>query len=126
MVLLNPVKQFDMSTELNGTIDFGSIDEVGTSNFKGGEKTFYAKMFNDGLNKVLKAHLGPGASIGVHTHDDSSEIMFIASGTGTHIFDGKIRRFAAGDVLYCPKGHSHSLVNDSDGEVYFMAVVPVQ
>lgn len=115
-----------MDNGLNGKIDFGSIDEVGTCNFKGGEKVFYAKIFNDGLNKVLKAHLGPGASIGVHTHDDSSEIMFIASGTGTHLYDGKSCRFSAGDVLYCPKGHSHSLINDGDSEVYFMAVVPAQ
>jgi len=31
-----------------------------------------------------------------------------------------------GEVHYCPKGHTHSLVNDSDAELWFSAVVPQQ
>ncbi len=27
---------------------------------------------------------------------------------------------------YCPKGHPHSLVNDSDADLVFFAVVPEQ
>ena len=121
-----PEKNKEMTAELTDRIDFGSISEIGTENFKGGEKVFYARMFNDGLNKVMKAHMGPGASIGMHTHSDSSEVIFITGGSGTHIFDGRKSGFTAGDVLYCPKGHSHSLVNDSDSEVYLTAVVPAQ
>ena len=38
-------------------------------NFKGGEKSLYAKMFHDEKNRIIYGKLIPGASIGVHTHD---------------------------------------------------------
>ena len=50
--------------------------------FKGGEKEFAANMFFDGTNRIFKGRLVPGASIGVHTHDDSCEVIFILSGNG--------------------------------------------
>ena len=31
-----------------------------------------------------------------------------------------------GDCHYCPKGHAHSLINNSDGDLEFFAVVPQQ
>ena len=52
-------------------------------NFKGGEKEFSANMFFDGTNRIFKGRLIPGASIGVHTHDDSCEVIFILEGNGT-------------------------------------------
>ena len=38
-------------------------------NFKGGEKSLYAKMFHDEKNRIIYGKLIPGASIGVHTHE---------------------------------------------------------
>lgn len=107
-------------------INFTEIELTSLPNFQGGEKTFDVHMFNDGLNKIMKGHLEPGASIGMHTHDTSSEIMFIMSGHGSVIDDGVRSGVSAGDCLYCPKGHSHSLVNDSDAPIDFVAVVPIQ
>lgn len=105
-------------------IDFKTIEEQTIPAFKGGEKEFNVKMFADGQNKIMKGHLAPGASIGMHTHEGNSEIMFITRGSGFVLFDGKRIRLTAGDVHYCPSGHSHSLVNDSDEELEFSAVVP--
>lgn len=107
-------------------INFNEIELKSLPNFQGGEKAFDVRMFNDGLNKIMKGHLEPGASIGMHTHDTSSEIMFIMGGRGSMIDDGVRSEVNAGDCLYCPKGHSHSLVNDSEGGLDFVAVVPVQ
>ena len=56
-------------------------------NFKGGEKSLYAKMFHDEKNRIIY---------------------------------GKLM------CHYCPKGHTHSLMNDSDAELEFFAVVPEQ
>ena len=90
-------------------IDFSKIEETCTPNFKGGEK-YYA-----------------GASIGLHTHEDSSEIMFVTGGSGYVVCDGERLSVSSGSVHYCPKGHSHTLVNDSpDTDLTFNAVVPVQ
>lgn len=105
-------------------------DDIQTSNlekFKGGEKHLEAKMFFDGTNRILtRAKLIPGASIGMHTHDDSCEVIFILEGCGSILEDGTKKAVQAGDCLYCPKGGSHSLVNDSDADLIFCAVVPKQ
>lgn len=107
-------------------IDFSAINENSIPNFKGGKKEFNVKMFNDGLNKVMMGRLIPGASIGMHTHEDSSEIIFITKGNGCVNYDGSIIPLSAGDVHYCPKGHGHSLINNSDADLEFSAVVPAQ
>lgn len=96
-------------------------------NFKGGEKHLDARMFFDGTNRILtQARLIPGASIGMHTHEDSCEVIFIIEGMGSILEDGTKKAVQAGDCLYCPKGGSHSLVNDSDADLVFCAVIPRQ
>ncbi len=96
-------------------------------NFKGGEKHLEARMFFDGTNRILAhAVLVPGASIGMHTHEDSCEVIFILEGNGSVIEENGKEAVQAGDCLYCPKGGTHSLVNDSDSDLVFCAVVPKQ
>lgn len=95
--------------------------------FKGGEKTTKAQMFVDDLNRIMvRGVLEPGASIGLHTHEDSSEIVYILSGNGKALYDDGEERLAPGDCHYCPKGHSHSLINDGGEDLVFFAVVPNQ
>lgn len=114
-------------------IDFKKIDISVLPNFKGGEKEFAANMFFDGTNRIFKGVLVPGATIGMHTHDDSCEVIFILSGQGTIVEkepgaeSETSSLVATGDCLYCPKGHSHSLQNTAEeGDLVFYAVVPKQ
>lgn len=107
-------------------IDFSKIEEARMDHFKGGEGALLARMFFDGTNRIMKARLEPGSSIGLHEHDTSCEVMFITEGRGTVIIDGEKMTVKAGDVHYCPKGHSHTLINDSDAILAFNAVVPAQ
>ena len=114
-------------------IDFNKMDVTVLPNFKGGEKEFAANMFFDGTNRIFKGVLVPGATIGMHTHDDSCEVIFILSGQGTivekepGIESETSSPVASGDCLYCPKGHSHSLQNTAEeGDLVFYAVVPKQ
>lgn len=107
-------------------IDFNDIEEQALANFKGGEKELNARMFFDGLNRVMIARLQPGATIGLHTHDTSSEIIFVTKGEGHVLYDGEMLPVKAGTVHYCPKGHEHSLINDSQSDLEFHAVVPQQ
>lgn len=95
-------------------------------NFKGGEGEFIAKIHFDGLNKIIHGTLPPGAAIGKHTHEGDSEIIYILSGTGEVFYDGDIVPLEAGQCHYCPKGHTHSLMNNSEADLVFFAVVPVQ
>lgn len=107
-------------------IRFDEMDLTVLPEFKGGEKEYQAKMFFDGTNRIMQGRLIPGASIGMHTHDDSCETIFITNGQGITIEDGQTKRVAKGDCLYCPKGHTHSLINDSDADLEFYAVVAAQ
>ena len=93
-------------------------------NFKGGEKYLDAKMFFDGLNRILYGKLPVGGSIGEHVHTTNSEIIYIIDGKGPLIYDGQKEVLNAGDVHYCPQGHRHTFINESDDVVTFFAVVP--
>ena len=107
-------------------LDFNKMEETIIPNFKGGEKNTASKMFFDGKNRIMNGRLEPGATIGLHKHETSSEIIFILSGKGKVIFDDGEEPLEAGNCHYCPKGHTHSLVNNSSEDLVFYAVVPEQ
>ena len=107
-------------------IDFTKIEENAIPAFKGGEKEFNVRMYTDAKNKIMKGRLVSGASIGLHTHLGSSEIMFITKGSGHVLYDGEKIALSEGDVHYCPEGHAHSLINDGCSDLEFSAVVPQQ
>lgn len=107
-------------------LEFSGIAETVLPHFNHGEKELRAKMFRDEKVKILLGRLEPGASIGLHTHETSSEILYICGGRGTVLCDGAEESLQAGDGHYCPKGHAHSLVNTGDQELVFFAVVPEQ
>lgn len=107
-------------------IDFSAVETQVIPSFLGGEGEIHAQMHADGLNRILHGILPPGSSIGYHTHETSSEIVYILSGTGKVKVEGGEEPLKAGDCHYCPKGHSHSLINDSGAMLEFFAVVPFQ
>ena len=105
-------------------IMFDQMEEKILPRFKGGEGALRTRMHTDENNKIMRGTLAPGSSIGLHTHDTGSEIVYILSGRGKVLYDGEYETLAPGDCHYCPMGHSHSLINDSDGDLTFFAVVP--
>jgi len=107
-------------------IDFNQMKEEMLPHFKGGEKYMMAKKIDDGTNKILLSRLIPGASVGHHVHDTSCEIIFILEGEGKSYVDGEEKMVGPGFCQYCPKGHSHQLVNTGTKDLVFFAVVPAQ
>lgn len=107
-------------------LDFSTIKETELERFYGGEKTLTAKMYTDANGKILYGKLAPGASIGLHAHETSSEIIYILAGNGKVLYDCAYETVTAGLCHYCPKGHTHSLMNDSAGDLVFFAAVPAQ
>lgn len=107
-------------------LDFVHMTETEIPHFKGGEKSLMAKMYTDDLGKILHGRLVPGASIGTHTHDTSSEMIFIISGVASIICDGQAEEVTAGSCHYCPKGHTHTMRNQGTEDLVFFAVVPEQ
>lgn len=107
-------------------IDYDKMQETVIENFIGGEKHINAKMFVDEKNRILLGKLIPGASIGMHSHDTSSEIIYFLKGRGKVLTDAGEEAVCAGMCHYCPKGHSHSLINSGSDDLEFFAVVPQQ
>ncbi len=106
-------------------IQFDEMETKELQAFYGGAGALIAKMFVDENNKILRGKLACGASIGLHRHTPSSEIIFITSGKGKSVCDGKEELLSAGDCHYCPKGSEHCLINVGDEDLCFYAVVPV-
>ena len=105
-------------------IDFDKIQTTELKNFYGGDGSLLAKMYQDENNKILKGTLEPGSNIGLHTHETSSEIIFVLSGRGEVLYDGELIPLFAGDCHYCKRGSAHSLRNNAKEALVFYAVVP--
>lgn len=72
--------------------------------------------------------LMPGSSVGWHQHVNDTEPYYILRGEGDFIEgdsenDRKVTRVHAGEVCVIRVGQWHSLENNSDGELEFMALI---
>ena len=89
-----------------------------------GEKEVHLKKWSDGPVKVLQGKLPSGASIGLHTHEGSCEMIFVLSVEGICLDDGEEYPFRPGMCHYCPEGHSHSVFNTGSEPLVLLGVVP--
>ena len=105
-------------------IDFDKIEETSSPNFFGGEKEYRSRMFIDDYGKIVKGRLIHGASIGLHTHEVNYEVMYFIEGEATVIYNEERMTFSPGQVHYCAKGQSHTIINEGTEVVVFFAVLP--
>ena len=115
-----------MTISTIGIVDFDSMEEDVQNAFKGGEGDVAFRIFKDDLNKVMRVRMTPHSSVGQHSHETDSEIIMVLKGNGKIVFDGEEMPIHEGQVHYCPKGHGHTIVNDSDDELHLCCVVPQQ
>lgn len=107
-------------------MDFDTLEMKTIPHMKGGKGYAKCQMIDDGLNKIMRAVLDPGCSIGYHQHIDSSEICYILQGEATCLLNGKEEIVKAGEIHYCPKGSSHSMENKGNVPLIVVNVVPKQ
>ncbi len=105
-------------------IDFEKIAQSSIFGFKGGNGELLSRNFSDEKIKIMYSTLRPGASTGLHTHEGNSEVIFVISGTATFHYDGETEQVQAGQVHYCPIGHSHYMENLTDLDLVYFAIVP--
>ena len=104
-------------------IDFNNIPLTVIEKFKGGEGEFKANMFlADGI-KIMRVILDKGCSIGKHTHDTSSEVMYILSGEGVCELEDGNEMMMMGECHYCPQGGTHSVKNEKDEPLVMFCIV---
>ena len=106
-------------------LDFNDLEVNVATCFKGGEGEYVSRRFVDENNKIMLGTLEPGSSIGYHSHDTDSEIMYFLEGEATVLTDSGEETLQPGQVHYCPMGSSHSLMNCGTTTLKFLAVVPV-
>ena len=73
------------------------------------------------ITYVSLARLQPGLSYETHSHADHEEIYYIIAGKGKMNVDGEVGRFRDGDAIYIPVRARHSITNDGDEMVEFLA-----
>ena len=107
-------------------IDFSNIKEQALPHATGGDKDYIANMHADDRVTIIQGRLSPGERLGMLTHADDTEIIFLTKGNSTVVYDGQVLQLTEGECHYCPKGHTHSLVNNSNSDIEFYAVVAKQ
>ena len=107
-------------------IDFEKIPHQTIEHMKGGELSVDACIFDAPEIRIIKGRLIPGSSIGLHRHEPNSETIYILEGHGKAICDGEVEPLKPGSCSYCKKGHEHTLINDSDEDLVFFGVIPIQ
>jgi mannose-6-phosphate isomerase-like protein (cupin superfamily) len=73
------------------------------------------------ITYVSLAKLQPRLSYEPHEHEDHEEIYFIINGTGKVKIGNEEARFRDGDVIYIPEKTTHSIVNNGEEMVNFLA-----
>ena len=107
-------------------IDYNKIESVIKENFKNGDGSVEIKMAGDELVKINRINIKKGSSIGEHTHLTNSEIVYVLEGEATIKFDGASEICKAGQIHYCPKGHTHEIRNDNKKTLVFIGIIPEQ
>ena len=64
----------------------------------------------------------PGATIGIHPHEDEEEYYYVLSGRGVMTLDGEPFDVRAGDVTAVFPGGRHGLENTGDEEMRVLVV----
>lgn len=105
-------------------IDFEELPRTVNERFKGGEGKVNIRAFADDNARIMKVTIEPNSSIGLHKHEDNSEIVFIVSGRGRMVTDGAAEELRAGMCSYCPRGSEHTLINAGEDELVLFAVIP--
>jgi mannose-6-phosphate isomerase-like protein (cupin superfamily) len=63
------------------------------------------------LCSLAEEVLPAGAAVGRHHHLKTEEIYYILKGTGRMTVGDDVREVGAGDAIFIPRGHTHTLEN---------------
>lgn len=66
--------------------------------------------------------LPPGCAVTPHRHRQIEEIYYIVSGRGLMTVGEETREVGAGDAVYIPRGHRHTLENTGDDPIKLILV----
>jgi mannose-6-phosphate isomerase-like protein (cupin superfamily) len=73
------------------------------------------------ITYVSLAKLQPTLSYEKHDHQDHEELYYIINGNGKIKIGDEVARFRDGDIIYIPEKTGHSITNDGNEMVEFLA-----
>src|SRR5919202_5651495 len=73
------------------------------------------------ITYVSLAQLQPSLTYERHLHSDHEEIYYIIKGKGSIVIENENARFRDGDIIYIPSKSTHSITNDGEEMVEFLA-----
>lgn len=79
--------------------------------------------YNGKARMLAKILLKPGCSIGYHRHVSEEEIIYMIAGHATYNDNGNERLLNEGECAIATSGQIHSIANNTDKDVVFMATV---
>ena len=122
-------------------INFKDITPIVVDNMRGGEGNvklvkFSVKYaanraddvvkFSDEVNSVVRITIKQNCSIGLHTHENDQEIIYVIKGNGKCLEDGVEYDLYPGLANYCAKGKNHSIRNPYEEDLELFAVITKQ
>jgi mannose-6-phosphate isomerase-like protein (cupin superfamily) len=73
------------------------------------------------ITYVSFAKLQPSLSYEPHHHEDHEELYYIINGTGKIKMGNEETRLRDGDIIYIPENTTHSIINDGEETIDFLA-----
>lgn len=94
-----------------------NVEEEAKSN-----KNFRKVLFTGAKSQLVVMRLRPGEDIGLETHKDVEQTLFVVEGNGMALAGGKTDPMLTGDVLVVPPGTAHNVMNGKDGDMCLITV----
>lgn len=85
-------------------------------------KNFRRVLFTGLGSQLVIMNIPPDGEIGEETHKYVEQTLFLLSGTGEAILNGKKTSFVPGDVIVVPPGIKHNLINMWTGDLKIYTV----
>ena len=63
-----------------------------------------------------------GARVGRHHHLETEEVYYVLKGRGSMTVGAETREVSAGDAVFIPRGHAHTLDNTGDEPMTILLV----
>ena len=74
------------------------------------------------LCSLAEEMLPPGKAVAPHRHRELEEIYYIVSGRGLMTVGDENREVCAGDAIYVPRGHRHTLENTGSEPIRLLVI----
>ena len=108
----------DMRKEINTNLRGGKGDIQAINILENSQNEF-----NDKGRLFTKTTVKPGDSIGWHQHVGDSEVYYILSGRGLVNDNGTEVEVGAGDMVLTRDGECHSIANNGQEDLVFIALI---